>query len=238
MTDRPIRSISSDPIAWPDRTFYLHVYYDGHNQLVLRSPRHDPPRESQSTRIDTQFKGVEYVNIPAKMSGLTIRVVDAATRSALLATTSLGTDTSDDIFAVHGNRWAGFIVAEDAFTTEDEVEDLYAPSAVTDDFRVRFNPPDDPNTIYVEVVRHDHLEDKPVLVYSEVVAWREVRKVEIYRNGRTGFADRWTTTGTTQLSEGAFPTIQEIAAQPEFSPFEIDRDEFFAVLENALQEQE
>ena len=238
MTDQPIRRISTSPIAWPDRIFYLHVYYDGHDQLVLRSPRHDPPRESQSTRIDVLFKGVAYVNIPATMSGLTIQIADAATRIALLATTSLEPDSSDDVFVLHGDRWTGFVVALVAFTTEDEVEDLYAPSALTDDFRVRFNPLDDPNTSYLKVVWHHQLPDEPVLIYSEVFAGREVRKIEIYRDGRTRLADRWTSTGTTQLSEGAFPTVQEIAAQPEFSPFEIDRDEFFAVLQSSLQEQD
>jgi hypothetical protein len=235
MTDRPIRPVSGDPIAWPDRTFYLHVYYDGHKQLVFRSPRHDPPRESHSTRIDILFKGVQHVNVPATMSGLTIRLADAAARSASLAATSLEPDSTDSVFVVHGDRWTGFVVAVVAFTTEDEVEELYAPSGLTQDFRVRFNALDDPNTSYLKVVWHHQLTDEPVLLYSEVRGGREVRKIEMYRDGRADFADAHRATGTTLLSESHFPSIHEIAKQPQFTPLVIDRDEFNVVWESATR---
>lgn len=69
--------------------------------------------------------------------------------------------------------------------------------------------------------------DEPVLLYSELDEERwEVRKVEIYRDGRHELACDWLVTGTTRLGEVPVPPLEEIAADPEFEPTEITKEEF------------
>jgi uncharacterized protein DUF6881 len=73
---------------------------------------------------------------------------------------------------------------------------------------------------------HDHPDD-PVDLWSELDAERfEVRKVEIWRDGRVGFASRGRESGGTMLGTVATPPLSEIAADPEFEPEEISEVEF------------
>jgi hypothetical protein len=67
----------------------------------------------------------------------------------------------------------------------------------------------------------------PVHLYSEVGddAY-ERRKVEIYADGRKGFADATEEAGGTSLGVMPVPTLAEIAAHPEYEPKEIDQEEF------------
>lgn len=59
---------------------------------------------------------------------------------------------------------------------------------------------------------HD-LCDEPVELYSELDdADYEIRKVEIYRDGRRDFADEASSSGSTMLGEGPLPSLEEIAA--------------------------
>ena len=77
------------------------------------------------------------------------------------------------------------------------------------------------------MVWHHEFADEPVLLYSEIDdAGVEIRKVEVYRDGRRDYADSSRSTGTTQLSETAMPSIEEIASQAEFSPSAIEPGEF------------
>lgn len=80
--------------------------------------------------------------------------------------------------------------------------------------------------LYLQVRWHHELPDEPVLLLSEIIDGDEVRKVEIYADGRSDFADEHCSTGTTQLSELPMPSIDEIAAQDEFEPAVIDRASF------------
>ncbi|MEV8389977.1 MULTISPECIES: DUF6881 domain-containing protein [unclassified Streptomyces] len=80
---------------------------------------------------------------------------------------------------------------------------------------------------YLKVLWCHELPDEPVELYSELNdAGYEIRKVEIYRDGRRDFADGESFSGTTMLGEGALPSLEEIAGQDEFSPSVIEAAEF------------
>jgi len=67
----------------------------------------------------------------------------------------------------------------------------------------------------------------PVQIYSEVGDDSyERRKVEIYADGRKGFADESEQAGGTTLGVMPVPSLKEIAAQPEYEPKVIDQEEF------------
>ena len=75
----------------------------------------------------------------------------------------------------------------------------------------------------------------PVLIFSELDEERwEVRKVERYRDGSSTYAGPDGQTGDTYLGEIAFPSLAEIAADPQFFPHEITREEFEAAWQTAL----
>ncbi len=81
--------------------------------------------------------------------------------------------------------------------------------------------------IYLKVHWEHSFESEPVLLFSELSADRnEVRKVEVYRDGRADFADKATSSGTTRLSKEPIPLVEEIATDPQFRPCEIDAVEF------------
>jgi hypothetical protein len=87
---------------------------------------------------------------------------------------------------------------------------------------------------YQKVAWHHDFPDEPVLLYSEIDdEGFETRKVEIYRDGRYDFADAERSTGSTVLSMTALPSLDEIAAQSEFEPSEIQQDEFERVWDEA-----
>jgi hypothetical protein len=69
--------------------------------------------------------------------------------------------------------------------------------------------------------------DDPVLIVSELddARW-ETRTVEIFADGTKGYANQDTEVGGTALGEMPIPTLSEIAADPQFFPEEITREEF------------
>lgn len=71
---------------------------------------------------------------------------------------------------------------------------------------------------------------------SEVVAGLEVRKVEVYRDGRHDLADRSRSTGSTMLGEQLMPAVEEINEGPEFSAEAISAAEFERVWQQAVRE--
>jgi hypothetical protein len=80
---------------------------------------------------------------------------------------------------------------------------------------------------------HDDL-DEPSELYSELDEESfEVRKVEVYRDGRVGFADSSESTGSTRLGLVPVPSLGEIADDPEFRPEEISRAEFEQMWDSA-----
>ena len=77
--------------------------------------------------------------------------------------------------------------------------------------------------------------DEPVLLYSELDDKRwEIRKVYIFENGRYEYANATFSTPDTMLSELPIAPLEEIAADPQFEPVEIDQDEFEAVWYQAV----
>lgn len=73
---------------------------------------------------------------------------------------------------------------------------------------------------------HDR-RDMPVWLISELDEenW-ETRKVEIWRGGAKGYADRQTSFGSTGLAQVPLPPFREIAGLPQFELEEISRAEF------------
>lgn len=84
-------------------------------------------------------------------------------------------------------------------------------------------------TSYVRV-RWDHeFSEEPVEVFSEFGDDHyEVRKVEVYRDGRLDWADASRDTGTIGLGEVPFPDLEEINSQEEFHAENITAAEFEA----------
>jgi hypothetical protein len=75
---------------------------------------------------------------------------------------------------------------------------------------------------------HSHPDD-PVELYSEIdTAGFEQRKVEIFRDGRIGFASATEKSPNTdtRLGESPIPATEQIALDSEFQPTPITRDEF------------
>ncbi|WP_328516716.1 DUF6881 domain-containing protein [Ralstonia pseudosolanacearum] len=79
---------------------------------------------------------------------------------------------------------------------------------------------------------------EPVCIYSEMNSdhW-ETRKVEVYADGRMGFSDGTTSACESMLSTEPLPTLQEIAADPQFIPVEIGQEEFERIWSAALLSQ-
>lgn len=89
-------------------------------------------------------------------------------------------------------------------------------------------PPERGNGLEYLRVRWKHKHpDEPVFLYSELDgARREVRKLDVYRDGVYGWADASEEVGGTRLSEVPVPASEEIARDPEFEPAMITREEF------------
>jgi hypothetical protein len=67
----------------------------------------------------------------------------------------------------------------------------------------------------------------PTLLLSELDSDRyEVRKVEVFSDGRMGFASAEQSSEDTVLSEGPIPTELEIATDTQFVVLEAGREEF------------
>jgi hypothetical protein len=67
----------------------------------------------------------------------------------------------------------------------------------------------------------------PTMIISEVDAARwEHRKVEIWEDGRTGFADETGEWGGTRLGIEPLPELGQIAADQEFEIQEITKEQF------------
>jgi hypothetical protein len=79
---------------------------------------------------------------------------------------------------------------------------------------------------YLHVTWKHDFPDEPVELYSELDDERwETRKVYLFADGHTAYADEQEEAGT-GLSELPLPPLSEIAADPQFLPRAITRDEF------------
>jgi hypothetical protein len=80
---------------------------------------------------------------------------------------------------------------------------------------------------YILVHWRHSLPHEPVELWSELDDRRlEVRKVEVWADGRVGFADQNREHGATRLGTAPVPSLSEIAADPQFEPLEIAKAEF------------
>lgn len=80
---------------------------------------------------------------------------------------------------------------------------------------------------YIRVKWNHSFSDEPTVLYSELDAERwEVRKIEVFADGRRGYAGRGESAGATKLGEEPIPPLSEIAADPQFEPIEITKEEF------------
>jgi hypothetical protein len=69
--------------------------------------------------------------------------------------------------------------------------------------------------------------DEPELLYSELDEQRwERRKVEVFPDGHLDYADAERSSGSTRLGLTPIPELSEIAADAQFEPMEITRDDF------------
>ena len=89
---------------------------------------------------------------------------------------------------------------------------------------------------YIAVQWHQKNPDYPITLYSEIddAGW-EQRKVEVFADGRRDYADKSQQTGSTQLGLAVIPSLTEIAADPQFSPREIQREEFEMLWQTATE---
>jgi Domain of unknown function (DUF6881) len=83
--------------------------------------------------------------------------------------------------------------------------------------------------------RHGH-PDEPVALYGEIDSGFEVRKVEVYRDGRHDYADQSRSTGMAVLGERVMPGADEINEDPEFSVAAITAEEFEQVWQRATRD--
>lgn len=91
---------------------------------------------------------------------------------------------------------------------------------------------------YMHVKWIHSMRSEPVDIYSELDPDRwEKRKVELYADGRMGFADNNHSVEGSRLSIEPLPLAQEIAAAPQFIPTEISKEEFEIVWATALSMQ-
>jgi hypothetical protein len=88
---------------------------------------------------------------------------------------------------------------------------------------------------YLKVTWHHDFPDEPSVLYSEIDAGYEIRKIDVYRDGTHDFADEWRSTGTTRLGEILVPTAEEINEDPEFSAVVISAEDFDLVWQRATQ---
>jgi len=79
--------------------------------------------------------------------------------------------------------------------------------------------------LYIKWVHKDP--SAPVHIYSEIGDDSyERRKVEVYKDDRKGFADGSEEVGGTALGVMPVPSLEDIAAQPEYQPEDISAEDF------------
>lgn len=80
---------------------------------------------------------------------------------------------------------------------------------------------------YIRVKWIHSLPDEPVELWSELDPGRfELRKIEIWADGRVGYAAAKMEVGGTFLGIESVPPLDEIASDPQFRPEEITQSDF------------
>jgi hypothetical protein len=82
-------------------------------------------------------------------------------------------------------------------------------------------------TRYVRIGWRHEGADEPVVLYSELDGKRrEIRRVEVFRDGSMGYACAAFERGGSRLGKMAMPTLAELAQDPTFDPAEVTAHEF------------
>jgi len=82
---------------------------------------------------------------------------------------------------------------------------------------------------YIKVRWASSSPDNPAVLWSELDEHRkEIRKIEIWHDGRTGYAFEKIEVSGTRLGECPVPQLDEIAADPQFEPEAITQADFEA----------
>jgi hypothetical protein len=80
---------------------------------------------------------------------------------------------------------------------------------------------------YIRTVWRHSFDNEPVELWSELDEERmEVRKIEVFRDGRRVIAPPIARESATQLSELPIPSIEEINRDNQFQATEVDRSAF------------
>lgn len=86
---------------------------------------------------------------------------------------------------------------------------------------------------FIKVCWLSNLCDDPLEMFSETDHGYEVRKVEIYGDGRIGYADHRESVGGSFLGESVIPPVEQINAYAEFEAMHIDKEYFEAIWDDA-----
>lgn len=88
---------------------------------------------------------------------------------------------------------------------------------------------------YIKVKWIHCFNDEPIWFYSELDEERwEIRKVVVFKDGRLGYIGPEEGNGLSILGEIPMPSLEEIASEPEFEPYEISAKEFKSIWEKAI----
>lgn len=84
--------------------------------------------------------------------------------------------------------------------------------------------------LYIKVKWIHSFPDEPHTLYSELDEDRmETRKIEVFGDGRVGYAPSSASGTSTTLAIEPLPELRAIALDPQFIPMEITRDEFESI---------
>jgi hypothetical protein len=90
---------------------------------------------------------------------------------------------------------------------------------------------------YLKVEWIHQWNDEPIVIYSEMDDYRqETRKIEVFRDGRVGYAVGEVTQGGTLLSETPLPPLHRIASDRQFKPHEITQQSFERVWREKVED--
>jgi hypothetical protein len=91
-------------------------------------------------------------------------------------------------------------------------------------------------TTYLKVRWHHNESYDPIVLYHEIEEdGREVRRIELFEDGRLLRSDRIQPEATTSVSLGRLPPIEEIRGDPQFFTSEIEQNEFEEIWDRARE---
>ena len=92
---------------------------------------------------------------------------------------------------------------------------------------------------YLKVAWIHNWDDEPTTIYSEIDNYRnEIRKIELFRDGRVGYATNKVAHNGTQLSETPLPSLHQIASDRQFEPRHITQQDFEQVWKREVESNE